>query len=92
MTNERLREAARRAIRSGAVPGHRAERIWGGLGTGARCAVCKVKVPQDDIELEVEFIVDEGRSRSLHMHQRCYASWEAERCAMETLEAKRERG
>lgn len=85
MTDE-LREAARRAIESGAVPRHRAERTWGGLGTGASCAVCSAKIARHEVELEVEVFVEGARPRALFMHQRCYSAWEAERRRMDAPE------
>lgn len=56
MTDEkRLRALARAALQAGRLPKVRPERIWGGPGAGARCAVCDGTIDRDQSEFELEF-------------------------------------
>ena len=76
-----LREKARKLIQSGKLPARRPERMWGGRGTGARCAICGHPAEPDQFEFELQFAAD-GASPALnpcHVHIRCFAAWEFER-------------
>ena len=76
-----LREKARAAVRDGKLPSRRPDRVWGGPGIGAICAVCALPVPKEESEFEIEFAYD-GASPGLdkfHVHIRCFAAWEFER-------------
>jgi hypothetical protein len=75
-----LRERARAAIRSGALPHRRPERTWGGHGSGASCTICRAPVTRQEVEIEVEFAHTAGHpgGRQLTAHSRCFAAWEAE--------------
>lgn len=64
---------ARCAVRSGRTPNCRPLRIWGGAGSGARCAVCGSAVESADVEIEAEFGSDEEPHR---FHVRCFSLWE----------------
>lgn len=78
---DRLREQAKEAIRSGRLPTRLQDRMWGGPGLGARCPVCELTVTKDQLEMQIEF----GRNGSdpgidtYHLHVRCFAAWEFER-------------
>jgi len=76
-----LREKARAAIASGALPTRKADRTFGGNGSGAVCPVCEEPVTREQVELELEFI-RQGAHAGLaryYLHQRCFAAWEFER-------------
>jgi hypothetical protein len=76
-----LRAKAQAAILDGKLPSCRADRVWGGPGVGAVCAVCDLPVTKDEMEFEIEFAHD-GDSPGLdkfHVHVRCFAAWEFER-------------
>lgn len=77
-----LRAEAREAIRTGRLPNRRPDRIWGGPGIGARCAVCGEPVTHDQFESEIQFALEGGAEARLdrfHLHVRCFAAWEFER-------------
>ena len=75
-----LRARAREAMKTGNLPKHRPERLWGGPGSGASCAVCGEIVGTDDVELEFQFGSAEGpEAANCHVHARCFAAWEHER-------------
>lgn len=80
MTDEKLREKVREAVRTGKLPNRRPDRTWGGPGVGAPCAICGASVEDHEVELEVEFTRRgdrTGRDR-YHVHVRCMAAWEFE--------------
>lgn len=81
MSDEKaLRGQAREAIRAGTLPRRRPERMWGGPGGGAPCALCRKPVGSDEIEFELQFTSGEGAgAANYHVHLRCLAAWELER-------------
>jgi hypothetical protein len=82
-----LREIARLAIATGALPSRPPQQTWGGPGTGAKCALCQAHVNSDELEFEVEFEFEfESGSERYHLHLTCYSAWDAER------KAQRKRG
>ena len=75
-----LRAQAREAMKAGNLPDHRPEHLWGGLGSGAPCAVCGKVVDKEDVELELQFNSNrDGRATHYHVHAQCFAAWELER-------------
>ena len=76
-----LREKARDAIRSGRLPSRRSDRMWGGPGVSASCAVCGEPVSRDQTGFELQFESDgaEHPMDKHHLHVRCFAAWEFER-------------
>jgi hypothetical protein len=74
-----LVELARDRLSKGRLPIGSPQRIWGGPGNGAVCALCEQVVTRLDIEFEVEFALAASSSRILHFHRRCHAIWDAER-------------
>jgi hypothetical protein len=49
------RERARAAIQAGKIPLRCPDRVWGGPGVGAPCAVCDLPITRDQREFEIEF-------------------------------------
>lgn len=76
-----LREQAREAIQSGKLPSRAPDRMWGGPGVGADCAVCGLPVTREQLEFEIEFARngDNPGLDQFHVHLRCFAAWELER-------------
>jgi hypothetical protein len=73
-----LHEKAAAAVLSGRLPARRPERTWGGLGTGAACAVCDLPVVKSEPEHEFEMQITGGVEHAgltLHVHIRCFAVW-----------------
>lgn len=80
MRDERvLRAQVREAMKADSLPDGRPERMWGGPGSGAPCAVCGGSVGQQEMEFELQFSATEEGSGSYHAHVRCFAAWELER-------------
>jgi hypothetical protein len=76
-----LRQKARAVARDGKLPARPPDRVWGGPGVGAPCAVCGQPVTRDEMEFEVQFEHD-GSTPGLdkfHPHRQCFAAWEFER-------------
>jgi hypothetical protein len=85
MSEERLREKVREALRTGKLPDHPPERTWGGRGSGGSyCSICGDAIKADQVEFELEFShgVNGNGSGSLHVHLRCFSAWDSEREAM----------
>lgn len=86
MSDERtLREKAREVIQAGKLPNRRHDRMWGGPGVGADCAICRAPVKPDEVEFEIEFARDgddPGRDK-YHVHIPCFSAWEFERHHLE---------
>lgn len=91
MSDELLRRRAREALLAGRLPDARPERIWGGRGIGARCAVCDEPIGPDQSELELQFALRDKRGpahaktqigdsaeATSHVHVQCFAAWECE--------------
>jgi hypothetical protein len=75
------REQAREAIRSGKVPSRRSARMFGGPGSGRPCVVCGEPLPRAEIEIELEFNLQDGTPDPVQyrFHHRCFTAWEFER-------------
>ena len=75
-----LRARAREAMKSGNLPKHPPERMWGGPGSGVSCALCGKIVGPEEVEFELQFSSGGGTGLiTYHVHARCYAAWELER-------------
>lgn len=75
-----LRTRAREAMKTGNLPNHRPEHVWGGSGTGESCAVCGDAVAREDVELELQFASSQDAgATTYHVHAGCFAVWELER-------------
>ena len=75
-----LRTLARAEMETGRLPKHGPERIWGGPGGGAPCALCGKTIGNEEMEFELQFSSNEDpRWGSYHVHVPCFAAWELER-------------
>lgn len=75
-----LRAQARAAVQEGKLPARSPDRVWGGPGIGASCAICGSPVTKTEKEFEVQFEQDGGGGLDkFHLHIRCFAAWEFER-------------
>lgn len=82
MTDEAiLRERARHAMSTGRLPSRRPDRMWGGPGNGATCAVCGQAVSREEMGFDLEFAHGPTPSPAVNLqfHVRCFAAWEFER-------------
>jgi hypothetical protein len=75
-----LREKVRQKLQEEKLPSRPPDRLWGGPGVNAPCAVCDQPVSKSEMEFEVQFKQD-GKAPSpafdvFHAHTRCYAVWE----------------
>jgi len=87
-----LQEQARDAIRSGRLPSRAADRVVGGPGSEAACAVCGDYGLRSMTELEIQFNHDGARPQrpdSYRLHHRCFAAWEFERTKPTESEERR---
>ncbi len=48
-----LRDKAREAVEQRTIPNRPPDRLWGGPGVGAPCAVCDRAVEKAEMELEI---------------------------------------
>ena len=80
MDENNLREKARAAVRGGRLPNRGPERMWGGPGTGANCAICDRPVRREEVGYELQFTRDGESSgpANCHVHVLCFAAWELE--------------
>ena len=76
-----VRESARAAIQARKLPHRKPDRMWGGRGADAGCAVCNIPVTRDEMEFEIEFSAagDTLGPVTHHVHIRCFVAWEFER-------------
>lgn len=76
----RLREKVWDRMQAGDLPARKPDRVWGGPGVGARCAVCGLPVTEQEVEMELEFTGSGSNAGSTrhHLHVRCYAALELE--------------
>jgi hypothetical protein len=76
-----LRQQARHAMSTGKLPRRRPDRMWGGPGNGATCAVCGQTVSREEMGFDLEFAPATSRSSAVNLqfHVRCFAAWEFER-------------
>ena len=74
-----LRARIREAMNTGALPDSPPERMWGGPGSGASCAVCGNPVDKEEVEFELQYAAGGGAgAANYHVHARCFAVWELE--------------
>jgi len=60
--------------KTGVLPKRPPERLYGGFGTGARCAICGGRTAREEMELELVFNDEDGREKTYYAHQRCFSS------------------
>jgi hypothetical protein len=75
MDSEQRREAVMEAIRVGIVPREQPRKVWAGVGTDKRCAVCGARLRASDIEFELEF----ASGLSIVVDRQCHSLWDQER-------------
>jgi hypothetical protein len=94
MSNDRyLREKVRGMMAAGELPNRAPEHIWGGPGSGARCAICDAALERDGVELEIQFIGDNGPGPGTHrVHVACFSIFEFERQELSGLPEGPRRG
>ncbi|MGH7305384.1 MAG: hypothetical protein ACRELZ_19035 [Candidatus Rokuibacteriota bacterium] len=71
-------ERASQGVPAVRLPNRRPDRMWGGPGAGADCAICGKPAKSDAVEFEIEFVRD-GTDSGLdkyHVHIHCFAKWE----------------
>jgi len=73
------------------LPREAPQRMWGGSGSGAQCAICGERISADQLEYELEYrCVDNPNGRpSFHVHIRCCAAWEFEQTGLRSTGSKR---
>jgi hypothetical protein len=81
-------------MKAGNLPDRHPERMWGGPGIGAPCAVCGKIIGTEELEFELQFTSDdEPGVATFHVHATCFTDWELERRSRGSDgEALRERG
>ena len=72
------------------LPREAPQRMWGGSGSGAPCAICGERIGADQLEYELEYrCVDDPNGRpSFHVHIRCCSAWELEHMGMRVTGSK----
>jgi hypothetical protein len=72
-------------VLAGRLPDRAPERVWGGKGCGAACAVCGVRLTLEEAELELEFApLGERGTQAYNLHPRCFAIWDSVRRELES--------
>jgi hypothetical protein len=77
-TDNLLRERVRDAIRLGTLPSRAPDHLFGGLATGALCAVCGAPTTSGEVELELEFLQSETTRTTFRVHPRCFSIFNLE--------------
>ena len=77
MTEDDIRARIRAMLRTGDLECDDSGRVWGGSGSGKRCAGCLAPIPPSDVEYEADF-----NGHVLHFHMRCHEIW-LEECGAE---------
>ncbi len=73
-----LRIKAREAMQLGRLPTRAPSATWGGKGSGAGCAVCEIPISPTEVELEIEFALENGAVSRYRLHPPCCSAWTAE--------------
>jgi hypothetical protein len=69
---------AREAIRNGRLPARPADRLSKGRSNSARCAICEMPLPKDELGCKLEY-AQKGRDWTSHyLHAQCFLAWESE--------------
>ena len=75
MNSERRREAVIAALCAGTLPREDPLRVWAGVGTDTRCALCGDRTTPTSVEYEIEF----ASGASVTFDDQCYTVWDEER-------------
>ena len=80
-----LRDKARDAVRCGSLPARFPSRVFGGPGSGNACAVCGQQIRRQEMEIELEFTMQDAPTRTdrYRFHPVCCNAWESERTKIE---------
>jgi len=87
MDESTVRQRAREAILARRIPHRPPDRMWGGPGNGAECAVCGESLAHAEVGFDLEFADDPTVAKvkqNYHLHVRCFAAWELERESTES--------
>ena len=76
MDEASLRVVIRRKMADGRLPREHMPRLWGGIGTEGTCAACERPIAKHDTAMGR---LDEGKTKALGFHARCFHLWERER-------------
>jgi hypothetical protein len=78
MNENALTQRAREAIKGGKLPHRAADRMWGGPGSGAPCALCGEPVGREvtGFELEFELQGQPPAKANYPLHFQCHGAWE----------------
>lgn len=79
-----LRERVRDVIEAGKLPNRQPDHIWGGPGSGAKCVICDAALERNGVELEIQFLPDDGSAGSSRVHVSCFSIFELERVKLRT--------
>lgn len=64
-------------MKAGKLPDRPPDRMWGGPGSGGPCAVCGKTIGTEGVEIELQFMSDEGpHTATYHVHTQCFAAWD----------------
>lgn len=70
----------REAMLTDKLPRQPPERMWGGPGSGASCAICGKIIGTGEVEFELQFALNGGSgAANYHVHVQCFTAWELER-------------
>lgn len=87
VSDERLLCTQEREVKkAGGLPGSRPERMWGGPGGGAPCALCGRDIGTEEMEFELQYSSKEEGSESYHVHVRCFTGWDVKHRSREAKE------
>jgi hypothetical protein len=70
VTEDDIRARIRAMLRTGDLGCDDAARVWGGSGSGKRCAACLAPIAPSDVEYEADF-----NGHTLHFHMRRHQIW-----------------
>ena len=71
MEESAIRARVRAMVQTGEIPCDEPAEMWGGSGTGHRCAACGLAIPATDKELEVEL----ASGQMIRLHPTYYVVW-----------------
>ncbi|MGH8217340.1 MAG: hypothetical protein ACREUT_02035 [Steroidobacteraceae bacterium] len=69
-----LRARARERIEQGRLPGAKALRTWGGLGSGLQCDLCDAVITGDEPEFELQLDLTPS-GEPVRFHRLCHTLW-----------------
>jgi hypothetical protein len=89
MSSEHLQQELQRIAQVrfavGVLPRCSPRATYAGFGDGKHCSLCNRKIPQQEVEYEVECDPGEGKQALLRFHVLCHEIWQDE-CSKRTDE------